>query len=111
MSNKRKNSFECNPSKKIKRIHNTEHSPKHIIGMTSVDEETRQLVEIACEKLDSLFKLGGGDITQVTHLICGSNKRTLKVLFGIANGAYLLNPQWVHDSLKVGFWVICDFCL
>jgi hypothetical protein len=105
MSHKRKKSFDYNKSKKIKLETHNEPTSKNIIGMTTVDEETRQLVETACETLGSLFTLGGGDITQVTHLICGSNKRTLKTLFAIAKGAFLLEPQWVRDSLKHGFWV------
>lgn len=40
----------------------------------------------------------------VTHMLVGSETRTFKMLLAVANGAWLLQPQWLHDSLAAGCW-------
>jgi hypothetical protein len=37
---------------------------------------------------------------RVTHLVVGAERRTLKVLLGVANGAWLLTPEWLTASLE-----------
>lgn len=41
----------------------------------------------------------------VTHLVIGQERRTLKVLLAITNGAWLLSPEWVTASLEAGRWL------
>jgi hypothetical protein len=41
----------------------------------------------------------------VTHLVVGADKRTLKLLLGVAEGAHLMSPAWVTDSLAAGHWL------
>lgn len=41
-----------------------------------------------------------------THVVVGAEgRRTLKVLAGIARGAFLLTPEWAIDSVKAGKWL------
>ena len=41
----------------------------------------------------------------MTHLVCGDERRTLKLMLAVANGAWLLSPQWVTASLEAGRWL------
>jgi hypothetical protein len=36
----------------------------------------------------------------VSHLLVGAERRTLKLLLGVANGAWLLQPEWLTTSLE-----------
>jgi hypothetical protein len=42
----------------------------------------------------------GQEVGRVTHLLLGSQRRTLKLLLAIANGAWLLEPAWLTDSVE-----------
>lgn len=42
---------------------------------------------------------------QVTHLIVGDERRTLKLMLAVAAGAWLVSPQWVTASLEAGRWL------
>lgn len=42
------------------------------------------------------------DSANVTHLILGDSKRTLKVLFARARGAWILKPSWILSALETG---------
>lgn len=33
-------------------------------------------------------------------MLVGAERRTLKLLLGVANGAWLLKPEWITDSLE-----------
>lgn len=39
-----------------------------------------------------------GHEDRMTHLIIGEERRTLKVLLAVANGAHLLTPKWLTAS-------------
>ena len=45
------------------------------------------------------------DPPQVTHLVVGDERRTLKLMLAVANGAWLVSPQWVTASLEAGRWL------
>jgi hypothetical protein len=53
-------------------------------------------------------RLGGGfrvcvdghEEGRVSHLLVGAERRTLKLLLGVANGAWLLQPEWLTTSLE-----------
>ncbi len=47
----------------------------------------------------------GHEDSAVTHLVLGAEKRTVKVLLAIANGAHLLRPEWVTASREAGSWL------
>jgi hypothetical protein len=45
----------------------------------------------------------GHEEGRVSHLLVGADRRTLKLLLGVANGAWLLQPEWLTASIeKVG---------
>lgn len=35
----------------------------------------------------------------------GDERRTLKLMLAVANGAWLVSPQWVTASLEAGRWL------
>jgi hypothetical protein len=37
---------------------------------------------------------------RATHLVVGEERRTLKVLLAVANGAHLVTPEWLTASLE-----------
>ena len=47
----------------------------------------------------------GAEEGQITHLVVGQQRRTLKVLLAIAAGAFLLQPEWLAASLQAGAWL------
>jgi len=62
---------------------------------------------------DILSQMGGTieDIAEdpastelVTHVVCGQNKRTLKVLYALALGRWIVKDDWIMHSLEVGKW-------
>lgn len=42
---------------------------------------------------------------QATHVICGEPRRTLKVLFALARGAWLVGPEWLEACEAQGEWI------
>jgi hypothetical protein len=76
--------------------------------------------KLACSAYDSsVNQLGGGfrvrvdghEEGRVSHLLVGAERRTLKLLLGVANGAWLLQPEWLTTSLEqVGLGVISLGC-
>lgn len=50
------------------------------------------------------FCTDGYEDGRVSHVVMGDNKRTLKVLLGIANGAHFLDPSWLSESVAKGEW-------
>ncbi|KAK7075440.1 BRCA1 associated RING domain 1, partial [Halocaridina rubra] len=39
-----------------------------------------------------------------SHVVCGEERRTLNVLYGIARGAWILDKSWLLESLEMGRW-------
>ena len=39
-----------------------------------------------------------------THIVCGSERRTLNVLFGIAKGCWILDISWLYESVELLQW-------
>lgn len=71
--------------------------------MTSLHVPEQELV------ISILRKLGGFDLQDIvgcdtTHIICGDKRRTLNVLFGIAQGCWILSLEWILMSLEAGEW-------
>jgi NAD-dependent DNA ligase len=79
-----------------------------VVGSSSITQEQQQQIS----KLEDTgqISISGADFASTTHLICASNdqdscRRTLKVLFAIAKGAYLLNMNWITNSIEMGYIV------
>jgi hypothetical protein len=41
----------------------------------------------------------------MTHVVVGDNKRTMKVLFGLGMGCFIVKPDWLWQSLAAGKWL------
>ncbi|KAK3730858.1 hypothetical protein QZH41_009976, partial [Actinostola sp. cb2023] len=57
-----------------------------------------------------LRKLGGFYVADkvspnTTHVVSGTTKRTLNVLLAIAQGCWLVSPEWAMKSLEAGYWI------
>ncbi|TYZ68044.1 hypothetical protein PybrP1_012626 [[Pythium] brassicae (nom. inval.)] len=88
-----------------------------VIGITGVDLETRGVIECAVHAIDASMVAEPGyrkarvvksvDYSAaVTHLIVGDDrKRTIKVLFAIARGAWIVSEAWVFASLAREQWL------
>ncbi|RHY56745.1 hypothetical protein DYB38_004546, partial [Aphanomyces astaci] len=47
-----------------------------------------------------------GAAAAVTHVVVSDKlKRTMKVLFGLATGAYIVSDAWVFSSLEAKMWL------
>lgn len=81
--------------------------PTHgCIALTSVDAAVVDLARSATRRLRGLRLCPEGkEDGQVTHLVVGDERRTLKLMLAVANGAWLLSPQWVTASLEAGRWL------
>ena len=75
------------------------------LSVTSVGSATAELCRSATRRLCGLRLCPEGrEDGAVTHLVMGSERRTLKALLAVANGAWLVSPEWVTASLEAGRW-------
>eukprot|EP00899_Mesostigma_viride_P011485 jgi/Mesvir1/20337/Mv19926-RA.1 len=81
---------------------------KAALSVTSCEPGTLDLLRVALSTLGG-FRLVTSDGTaaqeHVTHLVAGCGRRTIKLLFAISRGAWVLTPEWVSRSLEKGCWV------
>lgn len=53
-----------------------------------------------------ILKLGGHVESEVsektTHIITPTNERTMNLLRGIIRACYIVNVDWIHESMKEG---------
>lgn len=59
---------------------------------------------------EAIAKLGGWEMeqkvsSQTTHVICGDEKRTVNLLKAIAHGCWILNYDWIRQSVLAGQWL------
>lgn len=88
-----------------------------VVGITGVDSEARGVLECAVHAIDAnVSSIEGHRKTRVvksldyasgvTHLVVAKNtKRTIKVLFAIARGAWIVSEEWVLKSLDNERWL------
>jgi len=43
------------------------------------------------------FIIGDSVVDSTTHVVCGGNRRTIKVLVGIARGCWIVSLNWVNQ--------------
>ena len=82
----------------VERVRDPMHCPKRHRGTLAISSiEPPQLRRSVVEAATSLrgFRLIDDfrESTRITHLVLGSEKRTLKVLLAIVHGAWLLDPK------------------
>lgn len=78
-----------------------------VIAITSVRSSVLKLCMSAVEKLDgfTLWSNNARNKESITHLVVGDDRRTLKVMLGVINGAYFLTPEWLIASMEAGRWL------
>ncbi|XP_048453058.1 microcephalin [Rhincodon typus] len=78
--------------------------PSRTLVMTSMPSENQIIVIQVVKQLGGfLFSDQVNETT--THVVAGHSRRTLNVLFGIAQGCWILSFDWILWSLEQGFWV------
>ena len=84
-----------------------EEGPSHgFISVTSVSASIVQLCESAVKRLRGLrLCIEGKEDGVVTHLLIGDERRTMKAMLAVANGAHFVTPEWLTASLEAGRWL------
>uniref|UniRef100_A0AAV1TL56 BRCT domain-containing protein n=1 Tax=Peronospora matthiolae TaxID=2874970 RepID=A0AAV1TL56_9STRA len=96
---------------------NSQRPARSVIGITGVSAELRGVLECAIHAIDANMTNDTGYrkarmvksvdyAAGVTHLIVGKGaKRTIKVLFAIARGAWIVSEDWAFSSLEQERWL------
>jgi len=53
-------------------------------------------VRSAVAKLGRNFVISDFVVDSTTHVVCGGNRRTMKLLMGIARGCWIVSLNWVR---------------
>lgn len=105
-------SFSSTTSRKTPR-----KSPRNVFGITGVSAEARGVLQCAIHAIDANMANEPGYrkarvvksmdyAAGVTHLIVGRDaRRTIKVLFAIARGAWIVTEDWAFSSLEQERWL------
>lgn len=92
-------------------------TPRNVIAITGVSAEARGVLQCAIHAIDANMSNDPGhrkarvvksvDYTAgLTHLVMGKDaRRTIKVLFAIARGAWIVSEDWVFSSLEQERWL------
>ncbi|ELU07307.1 hypothetical protein CAPTEDRAFT_222250 [Capitella teleta] len=78
--------------------------PLRSLVTTSLHFDDQYMVRSVVSKLGT-FRVEEDVSADTTHVICGSNRRTLNVLHGIAHGCWLVSLTWVMESLGANAWI------
>eukprot|EP00743_Colponemidia_sp_Colp-15_P004755 GILK01005121.1.p1 GENE.GILK01005121.1~~GILK01005121.1.p1 ORF type:complete len:225 (-),score=33.03 GILK01005121.1:367-1041(-) len=84
------------------------HSAKKIklepIAMSNCEDTARDCIVNAVKSL-KVFRVEDERTEPVSHLIVGRTTRTLRVLFALARGSWILHPSWAYASIEAAQWV------
>ena len=79
--------------------------PRGCLAVTSCESGIADLAKAATARLRGMRMCPEGrEDGQLTHLVIGSERRTLKTMLAVAAGAWLLSPAWLTASLEAGRW-------
>ncbi|XP_068247059.1 microcephalin [Palaemon carinicauda] len=78
-------------------------SSKKILYLTSFHSKERKCAVQIIKKLGK-FKITNEVDRNTTHVVCGEERRTLSVLYGIAYGLWILDKSWLYESLDLDMW-------
>jgi len=53
------------------------------------------MVRSVVAKLGRDFVISDSVIDSTTHIVCGGNRRTMKLLMGVARGCWIISLDWV----------------
>jgi len=73
------------------------------LNSTSCSDDTKEILTSAIKALGASSLVQ--ELEPFTHLIMEQSTRTLKILFALARGAWILSPAWILTSLENGKWV------
>ncbi|XP_066957829.1 microcephalin [Macrobrachium rosenbergii] len=71
--------------------------------LTSFHSKERKCVVPIIKKLGRFTVTDEVD-NNTSHVVCGAERRTLNVLFGIARGLWILDKSWLYESLGMEKW-------
>ena len=54
------------------------------------------MVRSVVTKLGNDFVISDSVVDSTTHVVCGGNRRTMKLLIGIARGCWIVSLDWVN---------------
>jgi len=84
----------------------TTHRRVKFLAHSSVPPGFLPTIQAAVRQLGGAhIVLEGYEDARASHLVIGAERRTLKVLLAIANGAHMVTPQWITASLAAGHWL------
>jgi len=49
------------------------------------------------------FTVSDSVVVSTTHIVCGDNRRTIKLLLGIARGCWIVSLDWVNSCFATLF--------
>ena len=88
------------PRKTKKKTITKKKVARPMLCTSSLSVEERSLaIDVVQPRNLGKFDLAVTVTENVTHLILGEKKRTLKVLYAIAAGIWILKPDWLMDSV------------
>ncbi|XP_048582540.1 microcephalin isoform X2 [Nematostella vectensis] len=90
--------------RKTKESTTSRTKPRRSMVLTSMHFGEQDIVVSVVRKLGG-FYIADKAGANTTHVIAGSPRRTLNVLRAIAQGCWLVSPEWVMKSLEAGYWV------
>jgi hypothetical protein len=80
--------------------------PSYFIVTSYLDKEKRTMLDDIASQLKSAEIMWDAQVDKdATHLVCGGNKRTEKVLQSLALGIWVLKWDWVIESMEAGKWL------
>ncbi|KAM9804185.1 microcephalin [Neosynchiropus ocellatus] len=77
---------------------------KRTLVMTSMPSEKQQVVVQLVKALGG-FLIVDGVCDSTTHVVSGSDRRTLNILLGIARGCWILSYEWILWCLEHRKWI------
>eukprot|EP00794_Sanderia_malayensis_P009546 gene9546-10533_t len=90
----------CRDKKKSKKF----KLQKRFLVMTSLHFSEQKFIRTAVSRLGT-FNLSESVNAATTHVIAGSNRRTLNIINALIEGAWVLSPDWVCASFEKGEWL------
>uniref|UniRef100_A0A1B6L2I6 BRCT domain-containing protein n=1 Tax=Graphocephala atropunctata TaxID=36148 RepID=A0A1B6L2I6_9HEMI len=88
--------------KKQKKVISQRNLPT--IVCTSLHRSDVEVVTSIVSRLGK-FSVEGTVSEHTTHVVTSAPRRTINLLKGIARGCWVLNVQWVYESLEAGKWL------
>jgi len=87
-------------------LHTPVHTVSGTLAATSVNSSILDICKTATSNLEGLtYWSNSHRKNPITHLVLGNERRTMKVMLAILNGAHLLSPEWVTASIEAGYWL------